>query len=254
MGNVASMKALIPLKPNGPQDVINPQLAKDLEAIMEARMELSAIEQKIKKLAAALKTMKDPLLGIQEIMGLVMNESGAKIKGLSAVDNLDSDLRSMLGTAQSAFNTAADPKNVKERTEMTKKMMDIINELQAFVKEQEGAGKNAVVGPADLKNIQGAIDSIKSPFGSNWGKPSKMGADILDWTSDNKKGAYTKQLRGVTNGFQTLNQSVSALSTTTNTKLSYEVEQFKQVMGMMESDNQLILKTQMTEVGNQRSQ
>ena len=68
-------------------------------------------------------------------------------------------------------------------------------------------------------------------FGSSWGDASKMDSTMATWISDMKSGQNVPDLKNLQDGFQTINQSVSEFSSTTNTQLQFVENQFKQGMG-----------------------
>lgn len=230
------------------------QIEKDLKAILEAKMELNEIRQEIKKLALALSSMSNPMLGMQEIMIDVMGESGAQVTGLSKVDNLDSDLRNEVNGAESAVNSIG--KGGKGSIEDAQKLLDYVNQLKTFIKTQEAEGKNSTVNQSALKSLSGALNQIESQFPKgSWGNPVKMKADVTAWVNSSKYyGKYAPQLKNIQDGLQTANQTTSALSTTTNTMLKFKSEQFKQFMGVAQSVDQSWLKLTLAFVTNQKSQ
>jgi hypothetical protein len=76
-------------------------------------------------------------------------------------------------------------------------------------------------------------------LGNSWndkpGTPAGSGiADAILWGVHQQNGGqYSPVLKGISDGLQTVNQSVSALSTSTNTKLQFQSEQYKQGLGIL---------------------
>lgn len=241
--NPAMQKVEIPEK-----NVLNPQIEKDLEAWLVAMGELNKAREEIKKLALTIHTFG----GIQRVMAEVMNMQGDRVNTLSAVDNLDSDLRSEVGAGQGVMNGFGGSK--VDATKEANKLINFVDQLQGFIREQEGMGKKAVADPADLKNLQSAINNITGAFKTAWGNPKEMGERVEDWIKESKShGTSSPELKSIQDGFQTLNQSTSALSTTTNTNLQFVTEQYKQFLGVYQNINQTWLKLTQNEVSNQRT-
>lgn len=235
-------------------DSFQNQINQDLKAWLAAQAALKADEKRIQELALMLTHMKNPLYGVQEIMGAVMDMSGDQVSGLAAIDNLDSDLRSGISNAQGSANSIGGGKATKQDLKEAQQMLKILKDIQAFIdKEEKADKKDQVADPASLKTLQNAINQIKSAFGSDWGDPSKMVAKIHSWIEDAKKGKYESGMKTMMNGFQTLTQTVSALSTTTNTRLQFTTEQFKQFMGIDEDSLQAYLKLISGTINNQRT-
>ena len=245
---------IMPVKSTSMDPILNPQIGKDLEAYLEARMRLKMAEAEVKKLAAMLGSMKNVMWGVQEFMAAVMGMQGDQIGGLAAVDNLDSDLRSEVGSGESTFNGIENGgSNFGKKVSEAKKLIQLIDQMEAFLKYEKSLGNKSVFGQGAIKNLQDAINSIKSTFGGHWGQPSVMADLIAGWVRAEKKGKYEGPLKTIQDAFQTLNQSTSALSTTTNTQLQFKTNEYKQTMGMDESIIEGYMKSLSAMVNNQRS-
>lgn len=251
-----------PTYPNDFAPVLNPQIAKDWNDYEISLEQYKADCEEIKRLAAALASMKNPMFGVQEVMGAVMNMSGDQISSLSSLDNLDTDLRNLLQGAQNGFNGAindkSDPSNPNEPTSQQtkdgKEILDNIRQLEAFIKWQQSLGGNSAFDSGTLNNMLSAINNIKSVFTGNnsWGVPGAMGWRV-NYFASQPNGNYAPELKTIQDGFQTLNQSTSALSTTTNTKLQFTTEQYKQYLGIDQSTIQAYLKLTAAMIQNEKT-
>lgn len=235
-----------------PEPVLNPELARDLEAYMEAMQMLQEARKKLLAMAAQLKHMKNPMYGVMMIMNQFQEISGDKVRVLSEADNVASDIRNAVSNAQGTTNDMAGGaislKNWKSDAE---KLIQFVKQLQAFIKYE--AGGKGVVDSATLKNLEVALKNIKDQFGKDWGNPAKMAADMNTWFNESQKGTYSPKLKNLQFAFQQLNQSTSALSTSTNTRLQFTTEQYKQFLGIEETTIEAYQKTNAAMVHNERS-
>lgn len=257
-----------PLPTAPPQNFVpqlNPQIAKDWANYEASLEQYQADLKEIQRLAAALSHMKNPMFGIQEVMGAVMNMSGDQIASLSSLDNLDTDLRNLLQGAQSSYNgilggsgSTTDP--TKAQIADAQQMTNDINQLEAIVKWQQSLGDKSAFDSGTLNNLESAINSIKGAcvdgYGDSiWGNASLMARqfNIANNPIGNGGGTYSPMLKAISDGFQTINQSVSALSTTTNTKLQFTTEQYKQCLGIDQSSIQSYLKLTAAMIQNEKT-
>lgn len=267
------MSTPTPTNPADQAPLLNPQLAKDLQAYELAQEQYKADCKEIQQLAAALASMKNPMFGVQEVMGAVMNMSGDQISALSSLDSVDTDLRGLLQGAQNAFNGLGndapnmgngkvDPKDVA----YGQTILDNITQLENFVKWQQSLGDKSPFDSGTLDNLSSAIQDIKGAFDikgapSAWGNPGAMAGDIMTWVNQSNNGSgggngggtYAPQLKAITDGFETTNQTVSALSTTTNTQLQFTTEQYKQYLGIDQSSIQAYLKLTSAMIQNEKT-
>jgi hypothetical protein len=223
----------------------NSQIGKDLAALLAAQQLRNEMLQQIKALAAALTTMKNPMFGVMELMNDYSNSEGAQIQGEAAVDNVDSDLRNTFSNGQSGFNRALNNADIppdapdKKGVAGCNSMIKAVHQIELFIKYEKSQGNNSVVDKGTLGNLQQAVTQIKSAFGGDWGNATAMATDIDNWSygsgSGNGNGQYQQAFKSIQDGFQTANQSVSALSTTTNTQLQFSAQQFQQFLGTMQS-------------------
>lgn len=228
------------------------QLKTDLAAYEVAQEQLKADEDEIKKLLAMIVAMKNPLIGIQMLMLQMMDVKGDSIKGLASVDNVDSDLRSIITGAQGDINAQGEKADSSDMGQFMKSM----DSLEKFLKDQEGG--NIIDGGAISSMISG-IDSVKTQFtdssgNSVWGDPGKMATAFQSWLDGEKNGTTAPELGSINGGLQTLNQSTSALSTTTNTRLQYVVQVFQQIEGITNDTMKLYQQLVTNFVHGQRSQ
>ncbi|MBS0629831.1 MAG: hypothetical protein JSS30_06370 [Verrucomicrobia bacterium] len=245
---------------------LNPQIAKDLAAYEAAQEAYQFDCQEIQRLAAALSHMKNPMFGVQEVMSAVMNMSGDQISTLSAMDNIDTDMRNMLQDAQNGCNTLQTaPGNPdvpsKQQIADAQQIINNIDGLEAFLKWQQSLGKDSIFDQGTISNMLSAIKNIKGDFtesdGSGqtinvWGNASGMAAWLM-LANQNAGNGYDSALKTLQDGFQTLNQSTSALSTTTNTQLQFQTEQYKQYLGIDQSSIQAYLKLTSAMIQNEKT-
>jgi len=248
---------MIPLQ-QPPKPVLNPQIAKDLMAYLEAMEMLEDAKKKLKAMAANLSNMKNVMFGVMEIMNMFQNVEGDQVNALSSVDNIDSDLRSQITGGQNSVN---DFQGSKNQTAEMQKLIDFVNEMQNFIDAKGGA--KGVIDDSTLKNLQAAVNTIKAQFtwpkgsahpGENdWGNAKKMAYDMSCWEKGTKNGTYPYQIKNIQNGFQELTQTTSALSTTTNTNLQYTTEMLKQYLGIDNTAMQSYQKGNAQLIQNQKS-
>jgi hypothetical protein len=248
-----------PTKSQGLLPPLSPQLRKDLLAYLEAMELLQQDEKKLLEMAKHLSHMKNAMYGVMEIMNMFQNIDGAKISALSALDNVDSDIRTQITGAEGEVNAMSGEKSTgkpghdptKKEVEQAKKLVAFINSIQAFL-EQEG-GNSKIMGKGTLSNLEDAIKNIKGVFKSSWGNPKEMAERMNEWIAGSKKGKFSPELKDLQFGLQQANQTVSALSTSTNTQLEFVTNMFKQFLGVDESAMQAYQKGNLTMIQNQRS-
>lgn len=246
-------------------NALSPAIQKDLRAYLDAEIALREKEQAIEKLAAMLHTMKNVFYGIQMLMMDMMDMGGARLSGLADVDKIESTLRNLFSDAQDHMNGAQGKGYLhnKEIQKDLKKIVEIVDGVKAFLLKQQKEGKKSVFDGATTKNMLSAINNIQGAFGKDWGhvghaslKPnggSGMTREMVKWYRLVCDGKTPPQLKTIQDGFQTFNQSVSALSTTTNTRLQFRAEQFKQFMGIDKNTIESYSKLIRAEVNAQRS-
>ncbi|MDN3505970.1 MAG: hypothetical protein P0S96_01930 [Simkaniaceae bacterium] len=265
----AKDSALLKVAPEGskapssaPQPVLpplSPQIKKDLEAYMEAMELLQEDRAKLKEMAKQLSHMKNVMYGVVEIMNMFQNVEGAKVRSLSAVDNIDSDIRSQVTEGQGSINSITSGKGtghdgltptLKQKLEALRLVL-FVKQMQAFIDAHGGA--KGLVGKSALAQMQDAINKIKGAFGKDWGNPKDMAALLLSWVHDSHSGTAVPQMKDLQFGFEELNQQVSALSTVTNTNLQFTSEMFKNFLGIDETAMQTYQKFNLQMVQNQKS-
>lgn len=224
----------------------------------------SQIQTLLKKMEEAVKHHKDVSMLLQKESYMFSEFEGDKTTSISDMDQLLTAMRNGLNDAQTDFNgiagdTSTDGGNPTsgDVTE-AQNMMNEINGLQAvlnYIKAYNKANPDhPMMDPTMVKNLQDAINNITGPFGSAWtnNDASAVAKDIQQWVNSANSGSVDGGYKTLVSAFQTLNQTVSALSTTTNTMLQSQVELVKQLLGIMEAVNQSIVKLTLTEVNNQK--
>jgi hypothetical protein len=206
-------------------------LKADLLAYAEAQAQLQASRDEIKKLMLMLQVMKNPLIGAQMLMLEMMDYQGDRVGSLATVDNLDSDLRAGITGTQGNISSQGEKSDSQDMAQF----MQSLDGLQAFLQGQQGG---PLMDDSVITNMLNAITSVKAQFtdtsgNSVWGDPTKMAAAFQTWIDDaQKNGQADPQIGGIQSGLQTLNQSTSALSTTTSSQLQYVTQLFQQVEGI----------------------
>lgn len=145
------------------------------------------------------------------------------------------------------------PKPNQNQIDEAKKLYEELQQLQAFLDYEKSLGKNSVIDANTIQNLQDAITQIKSTFGSSWGDFKKMAQELINWSFESRAGVFSPELKQLQFNFQQLDQGTSAFSTTTNTRLQFEAEQFKQFLGIDETSMQSYQKWDASMIQNQRS-
>lgn len=241
------------------EPVLDPNLAADLQAWMNAQLQLQQDKDMLQKLLLMLHTMKNSMYGCQLVMNQMMTINGDKVAGLSAIDNVDSDLRALLSRAQSDYNDAVanyagneDEPPTPAQAAALKDMVATVADISAFLNWEKSQGNNSIIDGDDIDNMQTAISGIQGNF-TSWGDVNSMGQDMNTWIYNENTGTASTQMQNIQNNYQTINQSTSALSTTTNTSLQFTTEQYKQWMGMVQASQDSYLKGNLASIQNQKS-
>jgi hypothetical protein len=109
------------------------------------------------------------------------------------------------------------------------------------------------MGSDSINNMLDAIKGVATEFGKSWGDPAKMVATMKAWEKQATDGKNSPDLKNIQDQFQTMNQTVSAFATTTNTQLQFQTEQYKQFLGIFNDVNSTYLKFVGTMVRNQKT-
>lgn len=236
------------------QATIPQQWETDLKAWEEAQAQEAKDKAELLKMAAMISTMGNPLVGAQMIMMQVMQVQGDQAGSLAAVDNIESDIRGGVTTAQGDMNSMngdVTSGNQNQLNADTQKFSDAVDALQEFL---NSFGTNGPISPSDIASMTSEINGIKSHFGSDWGNGSAMAGTFENWVQEqNQQGMNSPDLAGIQTGFQTLNQYASAFSTTTNTALQYTTQVFQQIEGITNDTMQTYQKLVSGFVNNQRA-
>jgi len=231
---------------------VNPEegsrIGKDMAAWEAAEARLKEDQSMLKQMCAMIGTMKNPLVGAQMVMQQMTTVSGDRVEGLSAASNVDTDLRNQVMGSQTNFNTGG-----KMTPAQAKKMYDALNKLKAWLENQKALGNKSIMSPDSINNMLDAIKGVATEFGKSWGDPAKMVATMKAWEAKSKDGKSSPDLKNVQDQFQTMNQTVSAFATTTNTQLQFQTEQYKQFLGIFNDVNSTYLKFVGTMVRNQKT-
>lgn len=232
------------IDPKTVQDYLNWEMSQ--EAIQASRKKL---QEELLQMASAMQH-SNPMFYAQMIMFTLTDEKGQEIGGLSNILNLDTDMRTQVTVAQDAMNSQT-PGNTTFKD--MKAFENAIDSLEAFLKQQQGLGSNSPLDQGLIKSMLSAIDQIKTQFGSDWGNIGLMAADWMNWLQQANNGTAAPQINSIQNGLQTLTQSVSALSTTTNTQLQFMVQIFQQILSIVNSAMRTQQEGTSTFVKNQKS-
>lgn len=250
MGNTQAQPQPLKVVPYDIDPALNPQLRKDLEEYLLDMKLLQEELQKIKKMAAELKHMKNVMYGVMMIMNEFQTYQGQKVKALSDLDNVDSDLRAEVNDGQEGMNGMSGTNNSASEA---KKLIEFVKQIQAFIDREAGKGGKGIIDKATLQNLENAIHSIKEAFGKDWGNAAEMAKDVKWWIEQSKNGKYFPALKNIQDAFQELIGSTSALSTSTNTELDFTTKLFQQFLGIDETTMQSYQKSTASMVQNQRS-
>ncbi|NGX46378.1 MAG: hypothetical protein K940chlam2_01568 [Chlamydiae bacterium] len=225
------------------------RIGKDMLAWERSEARLKIDEAKLKQMCAMIGTMQNPLIGCQMVMQQEMYVQGDQVEGLSAASNVSTDIRNQVMGGQSDFNAGGTMTD-----KQAKQMYQAIKKLKSWLEHQASLGKKSIMSPDGIKNMLGAIKGISDAFGKSWGNPAAMVTQMTTWEKLNADGKSAPKLKAIQDQFQTLNQTVSAFATTTNTQLQYQTEQYKQLLGIYNDINSTYLKFIGTLVKNQKSQ
>lgn len=226
----------------------SPRLGKDMAAWERSELRLREDQSMLKKMCAMIGTMKNPLIGAQMVMEQMTNVSGDRVEGLSAASNVDTDLRNQVMGSQTNFNTGG-----KMTPKQAKEMYNALKKLKVWLENQKALGNKSIMSPDAINNMLDAIKGVATEFGKSWGDPAKMVATMKAWEAKSKGGKSSPDLKNVQDQYQTMNQTVSAFATTTNTQLQFQTEQYKQFLGIFHDVNSTYLKFVGTMVRNQKT-
>ncbi len=238
---------------------IDPQFQADLEAWAEAMAEVQQEYAQIKQLAAHLKSHSTDMYQIIVIMDVMQDPSQSKVKGQSDLLNVDTDMRNQINSGQSGYNTVANSNATDvsnngapaDAVNGANAMIQAMTQLQAELKML--LGDKAIDEPT-FNNLQGAIDSMESPFGNgNWGNGNDVASDIITWVGAASGGTNTPEIKTVQDAFQNQIQTTSALSSSTNTQLQFVMEEAKTILGAWQTSMQAYLKMTSALVQDQKS-
>jgi hypothetical protein len=224
------------------------RIGKDMAAWEAAEARLKEDQSMLKQMCAMIGTMKNPLVGAQMVMEQMTNVSGDRVEGLSAASNVDTDLRNQIMGGQTNFNTGG-----KMTPAQAKEMYDALTKLKAWLENQKALGNKSIMGSDSINNMLDAIKGVATEFGKSWGDPAKMVATMKAWEKQATDGKNSPDLKNIQDQFQTMNQTVSAFATTTNTQLQFQTEQYKQFLGIFNDVNSTYLKFVGTMVRNQKT-
>lgn len=238
--------------------VVGKQFYKDLEAYEMAMQLLHKVEKEIKKMAAGLSHVKNVMFGVTEIMNEFQNVEGSKVRVQSDVQNIDSDMRKQVTEAQGIINkfqggVASNPHKI---TPQEKQAMEHLCSLIHTINDELGMLKNtpSLKASAFVQNMEEGIKSIKDAFKGSWNNPMHMADELVVAVEDEShQGWYSPMIKNIQFGFQTLNQTTSALSTSTNTQLQYATDMFKQFLGIDETSMEAYQKLNLQLIQNEKS-
>ena len=231
-----------------PSPVFDPQLDADQAALEQAMLLREQMDEQRKKLLAMAAAIKNPFEAMVVLMMNVipseMSEQEAGISELAGSSNIMSDLRRMLADAQKGISDAGNTTDAEGQA-----LVNFVNQLEAKLNDP-----NFPVDPSTKANILDALKDIKDSFGADWGSGAGVAADLNAWGKvDPSNPQPSAFLKDVSNDLQTINQSVSAMSTTTNTQLQFQTEQYKQIMGTFNDMLKTLIQQNATPIQNFKS-
>ncbi len=265
----------------GAQYIIPGQYQGDINAWAADMAILNQLRDAIKAFAAQIEQQSKhgkTLLGrdVMNKIGLfceqVSDTQGDQLKVSADISKLNTDIRNALADAQSGDSTITGnapaspgkgmtPAQWKEDLAAAQKLLSFVDGLQALVNEIKSNPKyKDLAGSGTIKNLQDGINGIIGGFNDTpqgkqdiWGNVTKMASELSYWVSTENAGKFSPNPKKIQDGLSQVNQTVSAMATSTNTTMQFLAEQVKQFLGVTEDVFQAILKFSSTEVNNQRS-
>lgn len=241
------------------QSLEDPNLQQDLAAIAQAQQEYEKMKEKLQQMVMLLQSCGNPLIAAQDIMMLTMDMQGQSVTVLAGVDNLASDLRSDITNIESDFNQIGSDITDGQNTPTEKTEADIaalyaqVDSIEQFLKSQQALGSNSPIDQGNITNMLGQIEALKGPFGGAWDNAVQAYPDVADWFANAWGGQPSPEIQTIENAAQTLDQSVSAFSTTTNTKEQVAGQTYTQEEGIVNDTMKTYMQLVTGFVNNQKS-
>ncbi len=177
---------------------------------------------------AALKAIKDAgarlMYVVTVLFPALMKTREANIGMLSDGMNVNTDMRNEMAKAQDAINDMKG-KTTDQAAADAKQFVDAITNLQVMVQKSSDAG---IIDAQSASTLNNAIKGITDQFPDGL-DPGDVSTLVPIWW-----GSTTSmpQIKNIFNGFQGVNQTVSALSTSTGTQFSFYTNQYNQVLNL----------------------
>lgn len=240
-------------------------------------------EQRLKDLLGSLQAAANPLYVCQLVVQRVSNIAEDELGTFTTTSDLASQFRDSVAHVQGLFNKGADATE-RDMQEMVKE----IGQLWTFLESQKAQypkGDGPLSGTS-IKGLLDAIVSIEKPFNdeatvlvepliakrqaeqtgkitglvakttvsrNTWGKPQEMLRVMQNWDLQSVIGKASPELKAIYSGFQTLNQTVSSVSATTNISIQYKSEEIKSYLGEQNSMAECLARLVNAIVRNQKS-
>lgn len=180
---------------------------------------------------AALKAIKDAgarlMYVVTVLFPALMKTREANIGMLSDGMNVNTDMRNEMAKAQDAINDMKG-KTPNDSIIDAAKFVTAMNNLKVMVQKSADAG---IIDPQSASALQNAIKGITSQFPNTNGhiNPVDVANLVPKWWGSTTS---SPQIKNIFNGFQSVNQTVSALSTSTGTQFSFYTNQYNQVLNL----------------------
>lgn len=247
-------------------------ITRDCEQYKLAEQELKKIRKEIKQLAANLSHMKNIAYGLVTFFDLNSEMGDTKLKVVASVDNFDSGLRTIANKAQGTINQAAQiakemaglkkgsPEWEKLDGKLVGKMKDLVSEINQLHGILLIAKSKGMATADGIKPLIDAIKQVTSSFNGNttggedhWGATYNMALAFAAASQGPKSGEYSSMWRSLNDGMQQTIQGVSSMSTSANTQLQFESEQYKKSIQMEQTAMQAEQSMTKSAVNNQIS-
>jgi hypothetical protein len=218
-------------------------------------------------LAAAITTMKNMLNSgnVQEAFqfaGMVVMTQSMQCVGdntgqFAGVENLGTGIRNIMGDLQSIFNEGKGI-NSNDAGNFAQWLNEFYNSMSGGCPSWMGSDSS------DYTNIMNQLKSIYSEFGistANYGKPSSQGGlgggtvlkKIQSWFNNPAGNAPNPAITAMQGDFQTLNNSVSAISSSATASEQYWTNVYNQAQGVTNNIFQSIGSLNTNSVANEKT-
>lgn len=223
------------------QDWINAQNQADaIDA--EYKTEISSLMSQIKEYEDWIKGgKKGPEQGMPpaqalwvfqtEVAPLISQSSEYKIEQEADALNVSNDLRNAITSSQNAFNQIITDLNNKT-TPSSSDVTSLLDSLQALSGMINDQGAQNIFGPGTVTSMNGFIASVTNIVGN----PTSLQNFFTNYQNALNSGdPVPPEVNMISTAFNNLNQSVSGMSTTTQTQMQYLQQNLQQFFAIYKS-------------------